>query len=131
MEVHIGLLFFKSFPSVCRTSFYAKKTNSYLLIYSKAEWDAASQSEQLVVLDCYATWCGPCRLIAPKVEAFSQDYPDVKFYKLDVDEVADAAGDLGVRAMPTFFLFRKGEKIGEVVGANPAALKSAIEKNKN
>jgi thioredoxin 1 len=66
---------------------------------------------------------GPCRLIAPKVIAFSQDYPNVDFYKVDVDEVNDVAAELGVRAMPTFFLFKNGEKIGEVVGANPNALK--------
>lgn len=66
---------------------------------------------------------GPCRVIAPKVVQFSVDYPDVDFYKIDVDEVSSVAAELGVRAMPTFFLFKKGEKVGEVVGANPSALK--------
>lgn len=45
------------------------------------------------------------------------------FCKLDVDQVPSVAEELGVRAMPTFFLFKKGEKVGEVVGANPAAIK--------
>lgn len=50
------------------------------------------------------------------------------FIKLDVDEVPDVAQELGVRAMPTFMIFKDGEKVGEVVGANPPALKAAIEK---
>lgn len=58
----------------------------------------------------------------------SSTFPDARFYKLDVDEVPDVAQELGVRAMPTFLLFRDGEKIGEVVGANEKALSAAVEK---
>ncbi len=58
----------------------------------------------------------------------SETYPSARFFKLDVDEVPDVAQELGVRAMPTFLLFKNGEKVGEVVGANPNALKAAIEK---
>ena len=50
-----------------------------------------------------------------------------RFYKLDVDELPDVAQDLSVRAMPTFLLFKDGEKVGEVVGANPKALEAAIK----
>jgi hypothetical protein len=66
---------------------------------------------------------GPCKVIAPKVEAFSVDYTDVLFYKVDVDELNQVASEVGVRAMPTFMLFKNGEKVAEVVGANPSALK--------
>jgi len=52
----------------------------------------------------------------------------VHFIKLDVDEVPDVAQELGIRAMPTFLIFKDGEKVGEIVGANPPALKAAIEK---
>jgi thioredoxin 1 len=52
----------------------------------------------------------------------------VHFIKLDVDEVPDVAQELGIRAMPTFLIFKDGEKVGEVVGANPPVLKAAIEK---
>jgi thioredoxin 1 len=52
----------------------------------------------------------------------------VHFIKLDVDEVPEVAQELGIRAMPTFLIFKNGEKVGEVVGANPPALKAAIEK---
>jgi thioredoxin 1 len=62
-------------------------------------------------------------------DRFSDKYENAKFYKLDVDEVPDAAQELGIRAMPTFVLFKDGEKVGEVVGANPKALEAAIEKH--
>jgi thioredoxin 1 len=81
-----------------------------------------------MVLDCFATWCGPCKVIAPQVVKFSDAYPTARFYKLDVDEVPDVAQELGIRAMPTFVLFKNGEKVAEVVGANPKALEAAIKK---
>lgn len=60
---------------------------------------------------------------------FSDSYPDARFYKLDVDEVPEVAQELSVRAMPTFMLFKDGNKVGEVVGANPTALETAIKNN--
>jgi len=99
---------------------------------TKAEYEEALKSaeEKLVVLDCFATWCGPCRAIAPKIVKFSEEYADVEFYKLDVDTVPDVAAELGIKAMPTFLFFKKGEKIHEVVGANPGAIKAAIDSKK-
>ncbi|KAK8231540.1 Cop c 2-like protein, partial [Phyllosticta capitalensis] len=94
--------------------------------YSKQDWENALKGPELVVLDCFATWCGPCKVIAPQLVKFSEKFTSAKFYKLDVDEVPDVAQELGIRAMPTFLLFKGGEKIGEVVGANPKALEAAI-----
>ena len=75
-----------------------------------------------------ATWCGPCKVIAPHIVKMSNTYPDARFYKLDVDEVPDVAQELGVRAMPTFMVFRNGEKVGEVVGANQKSLEALVDK---
>ncbi|KAF2396682.1 putative thioredoxin [Trichodelitschia bisporula] len=97
-------------------------------LQSKQALNELIQSDKLVVIDCFATWCGPCKVVAPKIVEFSKRYPDAKFYKLDVDDVADAAAELGVRAMPTFYFFKNGEKLGEVVGANPPAIETAIKK---
>lgn len=58
----------------------------------------------------------------------SNNNPEARFYKLDVDEVPDVAQELGVRAMPTFMVFRGGEKVGEVVGANQKALEALVAK---
>lgn len=104
-------------------------------IHSKSSFQTSvlnAGSGKLVVLDCFATWCGPCKVIAPELVKFSED-PEFKekvdFYKIDVDEVPDVAQELGVRAMPTFMLFKGGEKVAEVVGANKAALEKAIRAN--
>ena len=58
----------------------------------------------------------------------SNAFPDARFYKIDVDEVPDVAQELGVRAMPTFMIFKDGEKIGEIVGANEPALAAFVQK---
>ncbi|OQO05650.1 hypothetical protein B0A48_09742 [Cryoendolithus antarcticus] len=83
---------------------------------SKADFDSALSEPGLMVLDCFATW-------------FSNTYTDTRFYKLDVDEIPDVAQELSVRAMPTFIIFKDGQKVGEVVGANPTALEAAIKQN--
>jgi len=82
--------------------------------------------DKVTVVDFHATWCGPCKVIAPTFEALSKAHPEANFLKVDVDEASDVSAECGIRAMPTFMVFRKGEKIGEVVGANPAALKAAV-----
>lgn len=120
----------KFFSSSSSTEFRSTLTNMVVHeVKNKANFDEALAGEGLVVLDCYATWCGPCKIISPMVDQFSESYSGASFYKLDVDNVADVAQELGVRAMPTFMLFKGGAKLKEVVGANPTALKVAIESN--
>ncbi|KAK9471958.1 thioredoxin-like protein [Dipodascopsis tothii] len=93
---------------------------------STAEFKEAIASDKLTVVDFFATWCGPCKVIAPKVHAFSEEFADVDFYKVDVDELSEVASEVEIRAMPTFILFKAGSKVQTVVGANPMALKKAI-----
>lgn len=80
------------------------------------------------VVDYFATWCGPCKVIAPKViELSNNTFPDVRFYKVDVDELSDVAREQGVRAMPTFLIYKDGKKVGQgVVGANAKELEKEI-----
>ena len=79
-----------------------------------------------MVVDFSATWCGPCRFITPAYEALSEKYATADFVKVDVDECKSIAQRCGVTAMPTFQFLRGGRKVGEVKGANAAALELAL-----
>ena len=98
-------------------------------INDKGAYDAKKASGKLVV-DYHATWCGPCKVIAPKIEALAQEYSDIAFIKVDVDKGSDIAQEEKISAMPTFRFFNNGQKVGEVVGANEAAIRQEVEKLK-
>ena len=88
-----------------------------------------ADASTLVVLDCFAVWCGPCKTIAPTIVKYSEEYPTAKFFKVDVDEASDVAQELSIRAMPTFLFFKNGEKVGEVVGANARQIEATIKQH--
>jgi len=85
-------------------------------------------SGKTVVIDFWAEWCGPCRTISPVFAALSNDTSGVEFYKVDVDTQSEISQEVGIRAMPTFAVFKNGQKIDELVGANPPALQTLIRK---
>ena len=90
-----------------------------------------ASADKLIVVDFFATWCGPCIMIAPAYEAMSKKYTDVVFYKVDVDKNREAMEHCGVGCMPTFKLFRGGQMLkDEVKGASEAKLAHIIEANK-
>ncbi|KAK1996273.1 thioredoxin [Colletotrichum falcatum] len=119
-----------SVPSTYRR-FHASSPNMVVHnVHNKDEFAAALKEHDFVIVDAFATWCGPCKAIAPILANLSNEEKNSKlhFVKIDVDEVPDVSQELNIRAMPTFLLFQKGEKSQEIVGANPTALKQAIEK---
>ncbi|KAJ3054618.1 Cytoplasmic thioredoxin isoenzyme 2 [Rhizophlyctis rosea] len=94
-----------------------------------SEFKELTESADKVVVDFHATWCGPCKIIAPKFEGFAETYgSQATFIKVDVDEVAEAAETAGVRAMPTFQIYKGGKVVGEVVGADAKKLEAEIQK---
>jgi thioredoxin 1 len=81
------------------------------------------------IVDFYAVWCPPCKIIKPFFEQLSLKHTDVQFVKVDVDVLGDVAQEVGIRAMPTFVLFRNGVKTGErVEGASKAGIVELIRK---
>ena len=76
----------------------------------------AIRGSRPVVVDFFATWCGPCKQIAPEFEKLSAQFPSFFFCKVDVDESADIAQNYGISAMPTFMLFNRGTKVGTFEG---------------
>ncbi|KAJ5496883.1 Thioredoxin, partial [Penicillium fimorum] len=79
-----------------------------------------------VVVDFHAVWCGPCKVIAPVLEKLSDAHPEVQFYKVDVDALAQVAAENKVSAMPTFHFYNGGERKQEVKGANPPAIQAGL-----
>ncbi|VUC33380.1 unnamed protein product [Clonostachys rosea] len=82
-----------------------------------------------VIVDCFADWCGPCKAISPILEKLSEtdEFKEIHFVKFDVDELPALSQELGVRAMPTFFFFKNGNKVDEMVGANPGGLQTKLK----
>ncbi|RKF59604.1 Thioredoxin-1 [Erysiphe neolycopersici] len=87
-------------------------------IKDKSKFDETIRNNKLVVVDAYATWCGPCRAVAPFIELLSTNHPHAHFVRFDVEKIPELAESLGIRAMPTFVFFKGAEKVQEVVGAN-------------
>ncbi|KAL5518751.1 TRX3 [Sanghuangporus vaninii] len=86
----------------------------------------AKSPNQLTVIDFHATWCGPCKMVAPTFITLAKEKPNVNFVKCDVDVGTDVARKYGIRAMPTFVFIRGGEKVHEIQGADPRRLTEAV-----
>ena len=79
--------------------------------------ERVSKSKGISVVDFFANWCMPCKIMAPIIESLAAELDGtVSFFKLDVDENQSTAGRLGIRSIPTFIVFRNGKEIDRMVG---------------
>ena len=78
--------------------------------------------EGVVLVDFFATWCGPCKMQAPVLEELKEDRGDVKVVKIDVDQETEIAREYGVMSIPTLILFKDGKEVAKNVGFMPKEL---------
>ncbi|MEQ1922487.1 MAG: thioredoxin [Pyrinomonadaceae bacterium] len=103
--------------------------------FAKVVTDTAFETDVLgsdkpVLVDFWAEWCGPCRMIAPSVEAVAQEYDGkASIYKMNVDENLNVPQQYGIRGIPTLVLFKGGQEVERIVGAvSREAIAKVIEK---
>lgn len=80
---------------------------------------AVLESEQPVLVDFFAEWCGPCQMMAPVLEELSEQYPQISVVKIDSDEAANLAMTYQIDSIPAFLLFQNGRPVKRVIGAMP------------
>ncbi|XP_068668230.1 thioredoxin H4-2 isoform X2 [Aristolochia californica] len=103
------------------------------IITSREDWDAktseANQDGKIVLANFSASWCGPCRVMAPYFTDLSKKYPALCFLSIDVDELTEFSSSWDINATPTFFFLKDGEQVDKLVGANRTELEKKIQSN--
>ena len=90
------------------------------IVITKENFDSeVLKAEGTVLVDFWATWCGPCRMLSPIVDEVASEHPDVKVGKINVDEQPELAQQFGIISIPTLLVFKNGEQVQESVGLIP------------
>ena len=91
-----------------------------MLHFTKDGFDKALSQGKLMMVDFWASWCGPCRMLGPVIEQLDNQYPDVVVGKVNVDDEQELAMRYGVMSIPTVIFFKDGKEIDRKVGVMPA-----------
>lgn len=106
--------------SVSRMMSHAPSSKSLVTeISGLKEFQLFITSNKLLLVDFYATWCGPCKMLEPMLDKLAERVPEVAFCRVDVDKVQDVAREYTVTAMPTIIAFKNGEIDEKIIGVNP------------
>ena len=93
--------------------------------------DVVAVPEKLLVVDFWASWCGPCKMLSPVIDALSEEMTDVSFYKVNVDDERSLASNFGVSSIPTVVMIKDKQIVNQFVGyADKATVRSRIEECK-
>lgn len=88
---------------------------------NKSNFEEIKNSEKVVLLDFYADWCGPCRMVGPVIEEIAKEREDIVVGKVNVDEENELAGEFGVFSIPTLVVMKGGKVVAQEAGAKPKA----------
>ena len=91
------------------------------LSINKNNFDSIKKGEKTVLLDFYADWCGPCRMVSPIVDEIAEERDDIVVGKINVDNEQELARDFGILSIPTLVVLKNGEIINKASGARPKA----------
>lgn len=84
--------------------------------------EVINNSSKTILVDFFATWCGPCKMLAPVLEQVKDEVGDnVEIYKIDIDECMDIAKQFGIMSVPTMIIFKDGKEVDRLVGLRPKA----------
>ena len=88
---------------------------------NKENFNEIIGGDKKVLIDFYADWCGPCRMVSPIIDEIAEENPEIRVCKVNVDENPDLAGEFGVMSIPTLVVMEKGEIKAKSMGAKPKA----------
>jgi thioredoxin 1 len=96
-------------------------------ISTKEQFSDILNKHKMVLLKFGAPWCGPCRILAPKIEKLSEANPEVKFFEVDADSSSELVQQFKVSALPTVIVFRSDKVISRIEGANMKKIEEAVK----
>ena len=88
---------------------------------NKNNFDLVEKSDKKVLVDFYADWCGPCRMVSPIVDEIAEERDDILVCKVNVDDEQELANRFGIFSIPSLLIFKDGEVVNQIAGARPKA----------